>query len=207
MTSCAKWMRILADDPGKLDEPAFLEHTRICSACEALAESVRGLKEDAVRLETVSLGEDDRRDLFMRIGNRLAEQEPVEPRQREVTIAFLKWKPVWGAGVVVLLALADTLAVWGPKLEKEHWRTLLHVAQTLWQTYFEKNDEIVAPDPLLNGHDLIAMGLQQGPTIGRILESLREAQAAGDITTREAAEAFVRQWQSKSAQAKIQQTS
>jgi len=96
------------------------------------------------------------------------------------------------AGVcVVLLALADVLAVWGRGLTQTRWRGLLRSATTLFKAYFEQLAEIVAPPTLLNGHDLIAMGLRPGPQMGRVLEALREAQAAGEIATREAAEAFV----------------
>jgi len=68
---------------------------------------------------------------------------------------------------------------------------LLRSATALFKAYFERPAEIVAPPALLNGHDLIALGLRPGPQMGRVLESLREAQAAGEIATREAAEDFV----------------
>jgi hypothetical protein len=36
--------------------------------------------------------------------------------------------------------------------------------------------------------------LGPGPEVGRVIEALREAQAAGDVTTLGEAEAFVRAW-------------
>lgn len=96
------------------------------------------------------------------------------------------------AGIgVVLLALADALAVWGRELTQTRWRALLRSAAALCKAYFERPTEVVKPPALLNGRDLIALGLQPGPQMGHILESLREAQAAGEIASREAAEAFV----------------
>lgn len=96
------------------------------------------------------------------------------------------------AGVaVVLLALADTLAVWGQELEESLWRNLTVVAETLLQAYFDRREEVVAPPPLLTGRDLLALGFPAGPQVGRLLAALREAQAAGDITTRDEAEAWV----------------
>ena len=95
-----------------------------------------------------------------------------------------------GAGIA-LLALADTMAVWGRGLTQSRWRALLTGTSALFKAYFEKSAEIVTPPPLLNGRDLIAMGLQPGPQMGRILDALREAQAAGEIATRDAAETFV----------------
>lgn len=92
---------------------------------------------------------------------------------------------------VVLLALADALAVWGPAMEKAYWGALLITADALLRGYFEHHDEVVAPPPLLNGHDLTALGIAPGPAMGKLLALLREAQAAGEITTRADAEAFI----------------
>lgn len=106
--------------------------------------------------------------------------------------AYRFYRDTGEAGVcVALLALADALAVWGRGLTQNRWRALLRSAEALLKAYFEKPAEIIAPPALLNGHDLLALGLRPGPQIGRILESLREAQAAGEIVTREAADNFV----------------
>jgi poly(A) polymerase len=43
------------------------------------------------------------------------------------------------------------------------------------------------PAPLVNGHDLIAIGLPQGPLYARILKALEEEQLGGRILTREQA--------------------
>jgi len=98
------------------------------------------------------------------------------------------------AGVeVVLLALADHLAIWGAALEEVRWARLLEVAETLLTHYFERHAETVAPPPLVTGDDLMAeLGLAPGPEIGRLLEAVREAQAAGEVQTREEALALAR---------------
>jgi len=106
--------------------------------------------------------------------------------------AYRFYRDTGEAGVgVVLLALADAMAVWGQGLTQTRWRALVRSATALFKAYFERPAEIVAPPALLNGHDLIALGLQPGPQMGRVLEALREAQAAGEVATREAAEHFV----------------
>jgi putative nucleotidyltransferase with HDIG domain len=87
---------------------------------------------------------------------------------------------------VMLLSLADHLATWGPDLQERRWSRRLGVAETLLTHYFERHEETVAPPPLITGHDLMAeLGLDTGPEIGRLLEALREAQAAGEVRTRE----------------------
>ncbi|MBE9508682.1 MAG: HD domain-containing protein, partial [Chloroflexi bacterium] len=89
---------------------------------------------------------------------------------------------------VVLLNLADHLATWGPNLQEARWARRLEVAETLLIHYFERYEKTVAPPPLVTGSDLMAeLGLEPGPQIGRLLETLREAQAAGEVNTREEA--------------------
>jgi len=99
------------------------------------------------------------------------------------------------AGVeVVLLSLADHLATWGPNLQEQRWARRLEVAETLLTHYFERHEETVAPPPLVTGHDLMAeLGLAEGPEIGQLLGALREAQAAGNVRTRDAALALAAQ--------------
>ena len=67
----------------------------------------------------------------------------------------------------------------------------MEVAETLLTHCFERYEETVDPPPLVTGRDLLAeLGLSPGPGIGRLLETLREAQAAGEVQTREEALAF-----------------
>lgn len=54
--------------------------------------------------------------------------------------------------------------------------------QTLLDYFFERKD-VVRPQPLIGGRELIEMGLRPGPDFGRILAAVTEAQAAGEITT------------------------
>jgi tRNA nucleotidyltransferase/poly(A) polymerase len=89
------------------------------------------------------------------------------------------------AGVdICLLALADVLATYGTTLTQDLWNHYLDILRELLEAYWERPEESVSPPPLLNGHDLMErFALSPGPEIGKILETIREAQADGQITT------------------------
>jgi hypothetical protein len=93
------------------------------------------------------------------------------------------------AGVdVCLLSLADTLATYEAALPQEVWDRHLEVVRTLLEAWWEHPTEYVAPPALIGGHDLIeAFRLTPGPQIGKILEAVREAQASGQVNTRDEA--------------------
>jgi len=94
---------------------------------------------------------------------------------------------------VILLALADHLATWGPALQEARWARRLEVAGILLGHWFEQYHQTVAPPVLITGRDLIdEMGLSPGPRVGRLLEAVREAQAAGEVTTRKQALALAK---------------
>lgn len=93
---------------------------------------------------------------------------------------------------LLLLALADAaalrgdspLAVWGGPEGR--------IVRELMAGHAEEVAALAAP-PLLDGRDAMeALGLPPGPEIGRLLRLLREAQAVGAVTTREAALACIR---------------
>jgi len=97
------------------------------------------------------------------------------------------------------LSLADNRATAGyddadQSSENAHeYRSLLEIVTSLLDAYFNRQRTVVAPSPLLTGRDLIdQFGLKQGPAIGRLLVALQEAQATGQVTTREHAEQWVR---------------
>ncbi|MGD2105422.1 MAG: HD domain-containing protein, partial [Anaerolineae bacterium] len=88
----------------------------------------------------------------------------------------------------VLLSLADHLATWGPSLREERWARRLNVAELLLYHYFEEPEQLVNPELPVDGHDLMrVLELEPGPEIGRLLDLLREAVAAGEVSTQQEA--------------------
>ncbi len=96
------------------------------------------------------------------------------------------------AGIDTLfLSLADHLATRGPNLDLTEWQGHAQMIEYVLAQRF-KQESLAAPPGLIDGHDLInVLGLKPGPTIGKLLEAAREAQAAGEVTTRQDALDYV----------------
>jgi tRNA nucleotidyltransferase/poly(A) polymerase len=80
-----------------------------------------------------------------------------------------------------------------PELARKTVRHLQVIA-LLVRRLFQASKPV--PEPLLDGHEIMkALALQPGPAVGEWLERLREAQAEGEIATREQAFEFLRKAQ------------
>jgi hypothetical protein len=93
---------------------------------------------------------------------------------------------------LLALNLADGAAAAGPNQRPEHWQA--HAAYTGWILRQRTEQEtLVKPRRLVTGHDLMAeLGVPAGPELGRVLNELAEAEAAGEIATRDQALALAR---------------
>ena len=93
---------------------------------------------------------------------------------------------------VLLHELADHLATRGPHVDAQGWVAHLAWTGALLAHYY-------APTParqarLIDGNGLMAaLGIGPGPRVGALLREIAEAQAAGDIATREEAIELARQ--------------
>jgi poly(A) polymerase len=98
------------------------------------------------------------------------------------------------APACLILSLADAAAARGPRLQRERWRG--HVAYCRYVLYEAGRidfPEEGARKRLLTGDDLMSeLGMESGPALGRVLGRLDEAQAIGEIETREAAMEYAR---------------
>jgi tRNA nucleotidyltransferase/poly(A) polymerase len=100
-----------------------------------------------------------------------------------------------GAGGVegVLLSLATLLGKSGGDPPQQAWTARVDVAKALLEAYFEA--EVTSQDlpHLVRGDEMAqALGLQPGPKLGRLMALVQEAQAIGEIESREQALAFAR---------------
>jgi len=94
---------------------------------------------------------------------------------------------------ILFLNLADHLATRGPHLNLAQWQEHTQRVEYILTQRFQE-ERLITPPKLVNGHDLINIfGLSPGPKIGEILESVREAQASGEVTTRQEALSYIRE--------------
>lgn len=92
---------------------------------------------------------------------------------------------------ILILALADYLASRGPLLEMVEWEKHCRLLNYIL-TEHDKQHAKVLPPKLVDGHDLInTFGLASGPLIGELLDSVQEAQASGELTSKKEALALV----------------
>jgi len=120
----------------------------------------------------------------------LADQEVVTRRA-----VYRFFRDTGDAGVDTLLFyLADHLATWGPELRMARWRRRVEFVASMLADYYERHQKVISPPKLISGRDLMEeFGLEEGPLIGELLEAVREAQAAGEVRTREESLTLVKQ--------------
>jgi putative nucleotidyltransferase with HDIG domain len=86
---------------------------------------------------------------------------------------------------VLLHSLADHMATRGKLVNAGGWHSHVEWIASLLTTQWAQPEE---PPPLLDGRRLMgALGIAEGPQVGRLLGAVREAQLAGEITTEEEA--------------------
>ncbi len=93
---------------------------------------------------------------------------------------------------IIFLTLADFLATQGPNLDAAEWERHCRLMEYVLAQR-EEDETVAAPPKLIDGHDLMReFGLKPGPKVGETLEAVREAQGAGELSTKEEALAFAR---------------
>jgi poly(A) polymerase len=94
---------------------------------------------------------------------------------------------------ILFLSLADHLATRGPDLSLTGWQEHTRLVEYVLTQHAEQ-EKLVSPAKLVSGHDLVnVFNMKPGPRMGQLLEAVREAQASGEVATREEALALVRE--------------
>jgi hypothetical protein len=89
----------------------------------------------------------------------------------------------------MVLSLADRLATRGRMVRQRHMRRHAETAAELADLLIDLTRN--PPAPLLRGDEIAGLTGAEGPRIGELVEALAEEQAAGAVSTRPEAEAFV----------------
>lgn len=94
---------------------------------------------------------------------------------------------------VAVHAWCDQRAVYGSDSDAGEISALQAVIGRLLDRYYHARETVVFPPALVNGNDVMELlQILPGPRIGALLDAVREAQAAGEVTTREAALEFIK---------------
>lgn len=96
---------------------------------------------------------------------------------------------------ICFLALADLRATYENEMTQSMWTTALDVVRIFLENWWEKREQSITPPPLVDGNDLLDIfHLEPGPVIGKLLEAIKEAQAVGEIQTRDDALKLAEKW-------------
>ena len=114
----------------------------------------------------------------------LATGEPTDKALRRLIHAMGE-----GIRLLLVLGLAETGSKQGED-NKESER-FMDLCQRIWDLY--DTEDLIAPEPLLMGRDLLGLGHSPGPRLGEILTEVRRRQIAGELTDREEALRFVQE--------------
>lgn len=94
---------------------------------------------------------------------------------------------------VIILAMADRLSARGEKITEEIVRKNINGLTNLLNDYLEMRKDIKPLEKLLDGRDIMELlKIKQGPKLGEIINLLKEAQISGNVTTKEEAIDFVK---------------
>lgn len=114
----------------------------------------------------------------------LATGEPTDKALRRLIHAM-------GEGIRLLLVLG--LAETGSKQEEdnEERKRFMNLCGRIWELY--TTEDLITPEPLLMGRDLLGLGHSPGPRLGEILTEVKRRQIAGELKGREEALRFVQE--------------
>jgi putative nucleotidyltransferase with HDIG domain len=147
------------------------------------------------RLTELRLSGDEIKRVRTIIANHMRPRHLSKPGAVSPRAIYRFFRDTGAAGVdIVLLSLADFLGKQGGEPPpQDDWAHHLAVCAQLLEAYFERREERVAPPALVTGHDLMReLHLPPGPRVGQLLEAVREAQAAGEVTDRAGALEYAR---------------
>ena len=93
----------------------------------------------------------------------------------------------------IIIAQADRLSAQGPEITKEIVEENISALNRLLEFCIEAKKDLKPLPKLLNGNEVIKiLKIKPSPILGKVLQSLHEAQISGDIQTKDEAINFVK---------------
>ena len=114
----------------------------------------------------------------------LAQGEPTDKALRRLIHAMGE-----GTRLLLVLGLAETGSKQGD--DTEEGKQFMGLCQRILDLY--NKEDLIAPEPLLMGRDLLGLGHSPGPRLGKILTEVRKRQIAGELKDKEEALRFVQE--------------
>jgi tRNA nucleotidyltransferase/poly(A) polymerase len=147
---------------------------------EAAGAPMAAARAEALRLSSIEV--DQVRVTVQHHGepNRIARDAAPSPR---VIHRFMRATGAC-APEIALFCPADGYGKAGAASSAEDMQRRHNIATRLIEQYYAQYSPAAAPRPLIDGKDVMTLGVQQGPRIGQILNAVREAQMIGEISTR-----------------------
>jgi len=94
---------------------------------------------------------------------------------------------------VIILSMADRLSARGPAITEDIVEKNISSLNNLLNNYLEIKEDIKPLEKLLDGNEIMEiLNIKQSETLGKIIKELKEAQIAGDVSTKEEAIEFVK---------------
>ncbi|MBL8055156.1 MAG: HD domain-containing protein [Anaerolineales bacterium] len=164
-----------------------------------LGHEAAGARQAAAILQRLHFSVDEVRYVQTAVANHMRPRQLTQAGEPSARAIYRFYRDTGPAGVdIVLLSLADYLAKFGgTPPPQDEWAGHVAGCARLLEAYFERRAEQVLPPALITGDDLLqTLALTPGPLVGKLLEAVREAQAAGEVTDRAAALDYARRLRS-----------
>lgn len=96
---------------------------------------------------------------------------------------------------VIILAMADRLSAKGEQVTKEMIENNINLLTFLLNNYIKIKETLKPLPKLIDGNEIMEiLSIKQSPILGKIINSLKEAQISGEIKTKEEAVFFVKKF-------------
>ncbi|MBE0690726.1 MAG: hypothetical protein IH587_11460, partial [Anaerolineae bacterium] len=106
------------------------------------------------------------------------------------------WRALGAVGIdLSILDLAAYLAEAGVEFDQDAWIRRIEQTRARFEAYFDRYAEVVEPPVLVDGSVLMkTLALKPGPIVGKLLDTIREGQVVGTVTSAEQALALARNY-------------